>query len=330
MARFRSPSVATAALLLGFVLAGCAAGRPPAAVVEPSGGWTSAVDRAHPLVGRVLDVSDDRAVSWDEVAEAVAAADVVLLGEQHDNVDHHRLQQRLLEGMIAAGRRPAVAFEQLDLEDQAAVDRARASDAATTSGRAEALAAAVEWDKSGWPPFDDYRGLFETALAAALPIRAANLPRRKPGTGTGFLPETCTCPGFSVEALEAEIVESHCGYADDRMVAAMVGAQKRRDHAMAAALAPFAPAPGAVLVCGFGHARRDYGVPLHLAAMAPGLDVVAVAFVEVQEEAGEPAAYAALLHAASLPFDYVVFTPAADDEDPCEKFRTGLEKMKAR
>jgi len=43
-----------------------------------------------------------------------------------------------------------------------------------------------------------------------------------------------------------------------------------------------------------------------------------------------PDDYAGALHARRLPFDYVVFTPRADDEDPCEKFRAGLEKMKAR
>jgi hypothetical protein len=28
-----------------------------------------------------------------------------------------------------------------------------------------------------------------------------------------------------------------------------------------------------------------------------------------------------------MPFDYVWFTPAVDDEDPCEKFRKPLERM---
>jgi hypothetical protein len=111
------------------------------------------------------------------------------------------------------------------------------------------------------------------------------------------------------------------------MVTAMQQAQLRRDAAMAAAASASMPT---VVVCGFGHARRDRGVPLHLAAARPGLRVLSVAFVEVAEGIGSPADYAAPLHADGLPFDFVVFTPRVDDEDPCTKFRAKLEAMKAR
>lgn len=354
MGRQFSPSV-LAVTAATFFVTGCAAGhrgQGPAGVSGiDGGGWESPLSRDHPLVGRIQDVAGDREVTAKELAAALAGAEIVLLGEQHDNVDHHRLQARVLQDMIAEGRRPAVAFEQLDVEKQAAVDAVLSKPAAgedeSPSARATALAEAVDWKKSGWPPFDEYRPVFETALGGELPIRAANLSRAAMGhvlahttagakNGRAGRVDATHDVELTAEArasLAADIKESHCGYADDRMTAMMIEAQRRRDETMAGAvvkaLAESGPG-GVVLISGFGHARSDYGVPIHLRRREPGRRVVSVAFLEVFPGLDSPGAYADALHAPRLPFDYVVFTPRADGEDPCEKFRAGLEKMKAR
>src|SRR3954466_1305556 len=97
------------------------------------------VDREHPLVGRIWNGSaflDEQALD-----AAVQSADFVLLGETHDNPDHHALQARLVR-VAAQGRKPAIVFEMLDVGQQAAVDAApRTSDA---------IAEAVDWSHSGW------------------------------------------------------------------------------------------------------------------------------------------------------------------------------------
>jgi uncharacterized iron-regulated protein len=282
-------------------------------------------------------------------------ADFVLLGEQHDNADHHRLQADLLAAMIAAGRSPAVAFEQIDLEHQAAVDQVLdaspwPNDAAVTK-LATGVAKAAAWEKNGWPPFAMYRPVFETAIGAGLPIRAANLSRNamnevfaastapKKGRGqtvalrdAGLLAEV-PLPDPARLSMSADIEESHCGYASASMVDKMVEAQRRRDAVMADAVAMAdsrAAWKGAVLVAGSGHVRRDYGVPLYLRTLVPNRSIVSVAMLEVVPGKTQPADYAALLHSGDLPFDYVIFTPRADDKDPCEKFRAGLEKMKKK
>ena len=135
-------------------------------------------------------------------------------------------------------------------------------------------------------------------------------------------------------SLASDIGESHCGYASEQMVTTMIEAQRRRDEVMAAVVVDaFATPPsdgGVVLVAGFGHVRSDYGVPVYLAHDAPRRRRVSVAFLEVAADLTTPGAYATALHARDLPFDYVLFTPRTDDKDPCEKFRAGLENMKAR
>ena len=341
---------AFAALLCALALTlagGCSVRTGSKLLVPASGGdegaWASPIARHHPLVGTIHDVARGRTIAPVELNDALVAADFVLLGEQHDNVDHHELQAYLLKELAMAGRRPAVAFEQLDLDRQQAVDASLTARAtAPTRERASALAEAVNWKDSGWPPFDQYRPLFETAIGAGLEIRAANLSRAQvrrsngPEAGAASGPAAKSEPVLSTEArasLAADIKESHCGYADARMVEAMIEAQRRRDQTMAGVAVDALGSPlskSVVLVAGFGHARSDFGVPVYLHRRAPGRRVVSVAFLEVLPDLTTPAAYARPLHAERLPFDYVIFTPRADDEDPCEKFRESLEKMKAR
>jgi hypothetical protein len=111
--------------------------------------------------GRVYDIATRRFVSPDEAVARAAGADLVLLGEKHDNPDHHRLQAWLLDALARAGRRPAVVFEM--------IPRDRAGALATALGASpsdpDALAEALDWSHSGWPPFALYRPVFEVALA---------------------------------------------------------------------------------------------------------------------------------------------------------------------
>ena len=50
---------------------------------------------------------------------------VVLLGEVHDNARQHESRLATLQRAFAAGWRPAIVMEQVDLAHQADIDRAR-------------------------------------------------------------------------------------------------------------------------------------------------------------------------------------------------------------
>ena len=124
-----------------------------------------------------------------------------------------------------------------------------------------------------------------------------------------------------------EIRDSHCGHAPEERVGAMIGAQRARDAQMAEALLTAPGNGGAVLIAGDGHVRNDYGVPAYLQRIDPSALTVTVAFVEVNAKRAEAESYAGRF-GGRLPFDYVWFTPAVDDEDPCEKFRKSLERLR--
>jgi uncharacterized iron-regulated protein len=92
---------------------------PPA---QPGARWQSTLDADHPLVGVIWDVASRRRVGEAELAARVHSADIVLVGETHDNPDHHRIQAELLGVFAARHAAPAVIFEMLDREQQPAVD----------------------------------------------------------------------------------------------------------------------------------------------------------------------------------------------------------------
>jgi hypothetical protein len=107
----------------------------------------------------------------------------------------------------------------------------------------------------------------------------------------------------------------------------MIEAQRLRDAYMALQVLDAADGGGVILIAGAGHVRTDRDLVERLRAANAGA-VVSVAFAEVDSEDTGVEAYARRLDRSSLPFDYVWFTPRYDDQDPCDKFRKQLEKMR--
>jgi uncharacterized iron-regulated protein len=293
--------------------------------------WVSPQLADHPLVGTIWDARERRPVTRATLEAACARADFVLIGETHDNPDHHRLQLELLEAIVRAGRRPAVALEQLDREHQAALDRARAD----RPGDAGSLADAAQFDRRGWHwPF--YEPIVAFALGNDLPLVAANLSRREASgvVERGYDAIGADAPGrlglseplsaAQAAAIEAAVREGHCGKLPERVVPRMAAAQRARDAVMADAMLTRASA-GAVLIAGNGHVRRDLGVPLQLAVRAPDRSVLAVGIVEVVEGMARAEDYVTPAAGDAPQFDFVVFTPRTLRPDPCAAFapRTG-------
>jgi uncharacterized iron-regulated protein len=317
---------------------GCA--RPatgPGLPGEPWLAWQAPLGREDALAGRVYDTAERRFVSPADVVVRARGADFVLLGEKHDNPDHHRLQAWLVESIARAGARPVIVFEMISRDRDAALGAAIAAH----PDDPDAVAAALDWAQSGWPEFALYRPIFAAALASRLPIAAGDVPRsdlaRLRRGGLDALPAAerarlALDPPPSEEARRAfadEVRESHCGMAPEAMIDAMIDVQRVRDATLADALLGSGASGGGVLIAGAGHVRGDRGAPLYLARRAPEKRVLALAFVEApREEAGreDPSERAARL---GREFDLVWFTPRVDDEDPCERFRHELEKMRA-
>ena len=298
--------------------------------------WKTTLGRDHPLTGRIWDVSAASYVDRRTLVSRLVRGRFVLLGEKHDNPDHHVLQARLLRALIDAGRRPAVGFEMFNMDDSPAIARYVAAAPTDAAGLGEA----VNWNKRGWPDWAMYQPIAEAALEARLPIVATNL---RPATvqtlrrgGVAALERSVVrqlgldrpLPQDILAKMEVEVRRAHCGYASEAAVGAMVTVQRARDARMGESMIAVGQRDGAVLVTGAGHARNDRGVPAYLAAKAVGETVISLVFMEVGEGKTEPTAYARRFGSNTLPFDYVWFTPRLENVDPCEKFRAELERLR--
>lgn len=268
-----------------------------------------------PLEGRIWDARAERFVDEETLLEALRRARFRLLGETHDHPGHHALRARLLTRL---GSPTEVYFEQVDRERDGAVREAQRA-----GGDADALARAGGLDGKLWR-WPLHRPLFAAALAAGLPVRAANLSRTEARrvVSSGAVPpglaETLARADWSEgreNALRLEIVESHCGELPAGLAPGMALAQRARDAAMALALD--GAAGSAVLIAGNGHVRLDQGVPLYL---PKGAALLSVGFLETRQGEADPRAYARGRNGEHS-YDYVWFTSPQPRPDPCEALR---------
>ncbi len=276
-------------------------------------------DADHPLIGKIWDVRAARYIALSDLERRLAGSHFVLLGEIHDNPEHHRVQRELVAALLRDGRRPAIAMEQFDREHQQALATARAERPRDTVHVKEA----GRFDDKGWQ-WRFYEPIVALALDHGVPLVAANLSRadarRVVASGLeslgSDLQELRLDQPFEAarrERLARVIDDGHCGKLPPASLAGMVNAQRARDAVMAQALASHRE-DGAVLIAGNGHVRRDFGVPYHLERLAPGASVSSVAPIEARPDRLRPTDYAA---AESPQFDYLWFTPAAARDDPC-------------
>lgn len=300
--------------------------------------WHSRVLRAHALVGRIWDVKAGRQLDHEMLSRQLAETPFVLLGEKHDNADHHLLQARILDDLAAAGRRPAVTFEMLSVDIEPVLTELFSGEPVSP----EDFRRAVRWDDSGWPSWALYEPVVAVALRARLPIVAGDLDpalvetiQRAGATALSprlqtFLALQAPLPADQHKALVDDIVEAHCGRAPERLLERMVDVQRARDAQLARAMLDAAhrtDGQGAVLIAGIEHVRADRAVPAYLARWAPDAAVASVAFLEILPEYTDPAEHLVSLYGEPPPFDYVWFTPRVDDTDPCERFEDQLRRL---
>lgn len=316
MPHLSSPMVSLLSCALCLV-AGCASARQ----LTPEGGFTQRLGSGHPLSGRIYASEREAFVRARRLHRAVEEAQVLLLGETHDNRDHHLLEAQLLEAYLSLSPVPAVAFEMLnDTQCDALAE-------ATPLRDADELAARVDWDQSGWPPFEQYRPVFREVLARGASVRCA-LPARERVMAAmhGVDPAEHTrlhldqpLPDAQRAAQLDEIRVAHCGHAPESLALAMQRAQNYKDAAMAEALTR--SGGRSALVAGRAHLRRERGVPLFL-SRRKATGVVSIAFIDVDDQKTEAADYPV------NDFDFVIFTPRVTDEEPCERFRRELRRLK--
>lgn len=298
--------------------------------------WTSAHYKEHPLADTIWN-ADFKPATMSQLEDAVSKAKFVLLGEIHNNPDHHLLQAQLIRVMVSNGRRPAIVFEMIPERLQEALD----AFAETGAKEASDLGDILDWKELGWPDWSMYQPIADAALTAELPLVAGAIDRK---TQKAFaepnLPDKLTQIvnefGLSkplkpevMKALETEISEGHCNMMPATAIPPMIKIQRARDALMAKAMLSPKASDGAVLIAGSGHIRNDWAVPSLIRQKLPDAKIVSVAFLEVDPDRTSPSDYSLAVDGLEQPFDFIYLTPRADLTDQCEEMRKFLEKRKS-
>ncbi len=221
---------------------------------------------------RVFDTKEKRFSDFEAMVADLARADVVFIGEQHDDPSTHRLEIAILEGIARRRSQVVVALEMFERDVQQQVDDYLAG----KINEADFLKNSRPWPRYA----TDYKPLIEFAKAKGWRVIAGNVPRRYasqvgksglsaadklPAAERGFLAKEFSCPSDDYFKRFTEAMGGHPGDSKDapKMDAAMIErmyqAQCVKDETMAESIAQAAQAaPNALVIHYNGSFHSDF------------------------------------------------------------------------
>jgi len=214
-----------------------------------------------------LDGARPAPVAPGELLDDAARREVVLLGESHDDPDHHRWQLHTLAALHS--RRPdmVLGFEAFPRRAQPVLDRWVAGELTQAE-----LLAETQWDEIWNVPAELYAPLFEFARLHRIPVVALNVERKLTQAvaeqGWDGVPqaerEGLSRPAPAPAPYREALARVHKEHESRAPLAGFIEAQQTWDRAMAEALARQPRTRLAVGIVGSGHLRHGHGVALQL------------------------------------------------------------------
>lgn len=253
-------------LVLGVFLSGCI-GKTP---LPP---WVSKISVLKAPIGpeEILRLPEGDRITYAQLVDHLNRTRVIFVGESHDQIEHHQIQMKLLQHLVAEGKDVVVGMEMFERSQQPILDRW--SQGLLTE---EEFLKEVQWESTWGTDYDLYKNILDTAKNHHLKILGLNVPRdlvRKVAEkGTDGLPpeERKMLPEMDLtneshRAYIASIYEGHeKGSAKD--FENFYEAQCLWDEGMAKTLSDFLKSSDGgektVLVfAGSGHVAFGFGIP---------------------------------------------------------------------
>jgi uncharacterized iron-regulated protein len=209
---------------------------------------------------RLLHSRTGRELTLSQLADELAARDIVYFGEFHDNEAGHRVYADLARLLVERRPDTAISLEMFERDVQGVVNdylRGRIDEATF-------LKHSRPWKNYA----RDYRPQIELARERKLDVIAGNLPRTvagkvasKEGSMSPFLPRVTTAPMDRYWELFAESMKGHPGA--DGMNERMYKSQCAKDDAMAEGIADYLasnPHRQPLVIHRNGNFHSDYGL----------------------------------------------------------------------
>jgi uncharacterized iron-regulated protein len=255
---------------------------------------------AHYVPHRAFEARSNRFSDFETMLAQLAKADIVFLGEKHDDPGTHRLQLAILQGLDRRREGPIVlALEMFERDVQPALDAYLTG----SSSLEQFLATSRPWPNNA----ADYQPLVDYARAHNWPVVAGNVPRRlaqavsRRGLGAldslaaadrAFFATELSCPHDEYWRRFKETMGDMSGHGVqmtpdqvNAMVQRFYEAQCVKDETMGEAIAQAHGMHGTLVVHANGSFHSDYrlGTVERVKRRLPRAKVAVVSFVPVPD-----------------------------------------------
>lgn len=282
-----------------------------------SAGWISSLNQNHPMTGKIYDLENLQEISSENLFSVLRQAPAVLVGEKHDNPDHHEIESVILDEVLSKSSQQAVVMEMLDDSQTSALS------ALTGQEESPDIKSALAWNDQSWP-WEYYGPLIKQSLNSGATVEPGNLPRSqireiyRKGSDTLEMDKRLKTALLVTDGVREQLLDEvyveHCKMMPRSNLSPMVDIQLARDARMADAIET-SESDQVVLIAGSYHVRKSLGVPMHLRLRESNLDPVVIMIREVDASSLD---ILASLNQLQPDADYVWFTPRFTDRDYCE------------
>ncbi|MEE2906973.1 MAG: ChaN family lipoprotein [Planctomycetota bacterium] len=244
-------------------------------------------------------------MSWDELIEHLDNADVVVLGELHDDHTGHLVQRAVVEDVSARRPGTVLAMEMLERDEQPVLDDYRegviSADTFTKLTFSESWAGQGSWDAWYLPIIDAAHEHDAVVIAANAPRRYVTLARTDGFERLKQLPDDrrrfVEWPDPPLEGAYRDrfmkLMSDGGEHEIDAEVAdAFFRAQQTWDATMAGSVAAHRPAEGgaSILMLGRFHSDHEGGTVVLLRRLLPDAEIVVISVGPPDEDVEGPPA----------------------------------------
>ncbi|NDY73256.1 hypothetical protein DO021_16960 [Desulfobacter hydrogenophilus] len=320
--------------------------------------------RDDPLIGTLVKGDTGKPIHFAGLMDTLIHSDIIYLSEKHDNPMHHAIQHRVIQALIDRGYAPILGFEFFSYQDTPLLLNLVDAGKKAHSPKMEKAVEQRIREKLGWENQSDtmwgyYWNLIRLAADNDFPAAGLDLSatqkRRITRKGLDGLSPIELQQLFSTKLsntayesyMKSVFVSVHCGMDHGRMTERLYDTWMARNDRMALSVVELFNAVQTqdrdkadrktgpvVIIIGTGHTEYGLGVLDRVHHLKPNVTQTNLAITEIEREPADLSHYLAPLSLEGFdpvpPADFLWFTQRVSYDDPCEKFKAVLKKMKTR
>lgn len=209
------------------------------------------------LPEKIFSTQNQQYISLDELLSQLKSADIVLIGEQHNQNTHHLAEEQLLKKSEDIRKNGSVILEMINADQQSAISEVQQwlNNGGKTGVRN--LENKINWQHS-WN-WQDYGNIVHYLLKNQAVVLAGLPNKQQIANAQNFIPQGKKSSADEVRAALLEMMMQHIQHGNPQL---FVNQQQFKDNYMAQQLLN-APKP-AYLIAGAVHTAKNIGVPLFL------------------------------------------------------------------